>query len=241
MKKIFILLAVVLPSFTFTACSGEEGDELPINNCPPKGVEAVDLGLSVKWADMNVGASSSEEAGAYFAWGEIKPKKEYVLDNYKYYRYDQDQANILFGGNTNRYTKYCTNSFYGYKGFTDNKTTLDPSDDAATVNWGSGWRMPTIKELRELQHAWSWKWCTQNMVDGYMVTGPNGNSIFLPTTGYYDRNTLERSSSGFYWSSSLTEGEEGTRFALNITFGDGVVLGDGSYRYIGYCIRPVCQ
>ena len=135
----------------------------------------VDLGLpsGILWATCNVGASRPEEYGDYFAWGETEPKESYDWSTYKW-----------CNGNYNRLTKYCTNSSYGYNGFVDNKEVLEPEDDAAYVNWGSSWRMPTHNQLGELKTQCTWTWTTRNGVNGYLVTGPNGNTLFLPAAGY---------------------------------------------------------
>ena len=163
-------------------------------------VHAVDLGLSVKWACCNVGASSPEGYGSYFAWGETSSKSDYGWDTYKY---SHDQFWAL--------TKYCNDSDYGYNGYTDNKTTLDLIDDAARSNWGGSWRMPTTIELQELinRNNCTWTWTTLNGIKGYKVTSKsNGNSIFLPAAGYRDGTDVYYDGSydlyyGSYWSSSL--------------------------------------
>ena len=137
------------------------------------GRDYVDLGLpsGLKWATMNVGASKPEEYGDYFAWGETEPKKEYSWLNYKF---------ELSTDNNGPFSKYVTNSSYGT---VDNKTVLDPEEDAAHVNWGGSWRMPTEEEWTELRTNCTWTWTTQNGVNGRLVTGPNGKSIFLPAAG----------------------------------------------------------
>jgi len=159
--------------------------------------EAVDLGLSVKWASFNLGASSPEHNGAYFAWGEVEPKADYSWETYKWSM-----------GSQTTITKYCTNSTFGYNGFTDNKTVLEPVDDAATVNLGSGWRMPTFSEIRELVNNCSTTWTTINGVNGWKFTsnkdGYTENWIFLPAAGCRDETTLYFAGySGYYGSSSL--------------------------------------
>jgi hypothetical protein len=155
---------------------------------PANGHEYVDLGLSVKWATMNVGATSPEEYGDYFAWGETKPKSDYNWGTYKW-----------CDGDYNNMTKYCSHSKFG---IVDNKIVLDREDDAAHVNWGGAWRMPSKAELDELIENCTWSWTTQNGVDGYTVTSKtNGNSIFLPAAG--DKNgNVQHNGYGFYWSSS---------------------------------------
>ena len=156
--------------------------------------EYVDLGLpsGLLWATCNVGANAPEEYGDYFAWGETQPKDCYDWSNYQH----------CMGSNITL-TKYCNNSSYGYNSYTDNLTILQPGDDAATANWGSGWRMPTGAEWQELYNNCTWVWTTQNGVNGRCFTGPNGNSIFLPAAGYrnYEGSLYLADSIGYYWSS----------------------------------------
>ncbi|MEE1089920.1 MAG: hypothetical protein UH103_00690 [Paludibacteraceae bacterium] len=224
MKKLFTIIALVAISlFVFTACE-KQGEEAGKH----KGHEYVDLGLSVKWATCNVGANSPEEYGDYFAWGEVEPKEIYSWSTYKY------------GTDYDQLAKYCNNSSYGKDCFTDNKTVLDPEDDAATANWGGAWRMPTYKEMDELETKCTWDWTTQNGVDGYKVTGPNGNSIFLPAAGRMDEGVFYRAGSlGDYWSSSLYT--DYPSYAYNVYLDlDFVVLGSSPRNY-GQSVRPVCQ
>ena len=192
--------------------------------------EYVDLGLSVKWATCNVGATKPEEYGDYFAWGETQPKSNYNWSSYKWCR-----------GSYDTQTKYCTDSYYGT---VDNKTTLDLSDDAARANWGGSWRMPTDAELTELREQCTWTWTTQNGVYGYKVTskksGYTNKSIFLPAAGYrYDSSLSNAGSGGYYWSSSLdTDTPYG---AWYVCFYSGSVLRLNYYRVYGFSVRPVCQ
>lgn len=194
------------------------------------GYEYVDLGLSVKWATCNVGASNPEEYGDYFAWGETEPKSTYDGSTYKY-----------CNGSLSSLTKYCTNSSYGT---VDNKTTLDLSDDAARANWGGSWRMPTDAELTELREQCTWTWTTQNGVYGYKVTskksGYTNKSIFLPAAGYRGGSSLNLAGSiGNCWSSSLSTGYP--KSAWYVYFGsDGVRRYDHTREY-GLSVRPVCQ
>ncbi len=194
------------------------------------GHEYVDLGLSVKWATCNVGAKTPEEYGDYFAWGETTPKENYDWWTYKYCE------------DGYRLTKYCTNSSYGNGGFTDNKTVLDPIDDAATANWGGAWRMPTEAEQDELRNNCTWTWTTQNGVNGYKVVGPNGNSIFLPAAGYMYRTLLyDVGLYGFYLSSSLHSSDPYRILGVNLFDSDEVNRSNAFYRYNGLSVRPVCQ
>ena len=198
--------------------------------------QPVDLGLSVKWASWNVGASSPEEYGAYFAWGETEPS---VNNNYDwpYYRWCDGSSNSL--------TKYNLNSSYG---IVDNKTTLDLEDDAAHISWGGSWRMPTSAEFQELIDNCTAVWTTENGVNGRRFTsnikGYTDKSIFIPAAGYrvgnYQGNSgLEAGSYGTCWSSTLNSGYPGTAHYLFISSG-GVYV-NGFFRYGGNSIRPVCE
>ena len=185
---------------------------------------AVDLGLSVKWADMNVGAGRPEDYGSYFAWGETAPKREYTWNTYTWCE----------GSNTTM-TKYCTDSSYGIE---DYLSTLEAADDAAHENWGGAWRMPTESELDELLSNCTWKWVTQDGVNGQLVTGPNGNSIFLPATGWIDKLARANAGSyGCYYSSALSSERSDRARAMYISNG-GSGLYDTS-RISGYAVRPV--
>ena len=138
---------------------------------PAQEDDYVDLGLpsGTLWATRNVGASRPEDYGDYFAWGETEPKEVYTWDTYKWRN-----------GSDSTLTKYCSNSSYGT---VDNKTELDPEDDAAYVNWGQEWRIPSQDQIQELCDSCTWQWTTRNDVNGYLVTGSNGNSLFLPAAG----------------------------------------------------------
>ncbi|MBO5849722.1 MAG: hypothetical protein J6Q47_00385, partial [Paludibacteraceae bacterium] len=122
------------------------------------GHEYVDLGLSVKWATCNVGATRPEYFGNYYAWGETTPNTDYDWDNYKW-----------CNGSSTTMTKYCTDSDYGT---VDNKTVLDKEDDAAAVNMGGSWRMPTLEEWTELIDN-----CTWEITDSYKGTGVEGRIL----------------------------------------------------------------
>ena len=186
----------------------------------------VDLGLSVKWATCNVGADSPEDYGDYFAWGETKPKSTYNWSTYKWCQGDHDNM-----------TKYCKYSAYGT---VDNKTQLDLSDDAAHVNWGGSWRMPTRDEFTELREKCSWTWTAQNGVKGYKVTSKkNGNSIFLPAAGYRGISSLSGAGSGgYFWSRSLDTCSPGGAWYVYFSF-RRVDWYDNNRCY-GQSVRPVC-
>ncbi len=188
----------------------------------------VDLGLpsGTLWATCNVGANSPEEYGDYFSWGETKPKNTYNWVTYKWSK-----------GTSTTMTKYCTDSNYG---IIDNKEELDSSDDAATVNWGSAWRMPTYEQQIELFEHCTWTWTTVNGINGHSVVGPNGKSIFLPAAGYRDDVDREGGEGirGYYWASSLLLSYPDS--ACNWGFGEGGYVGESFFRFCGLPVRPVC-
>ena len=217
MKKhysFFICLFVALSTFLLS-CGGSSD----------AGHEYVDLGLpsGLKWATCNVGANNPWEYGGYYAWGETEEKSNYDRSTYKW-----------CNGSFDTMTKYCINSSYGT---IDNRTVLDAEDDVAHVKWGGEWRMPTKTEQDELRNSCVWQWTALNGVNGYSVTGPNGNSIFLPAVGYRNgADVFSVGRNGNYWSSSLS----GNR-AYGLYFSVDYYFGDDNFRYYGLCVRPVCK
>ena len=211
--------------------SGYWPGEEPIEPQDPQETEHewVDLGLpsGTLWATCNIGADNPEDYGDYFAWGETEPKEFYSWENYKW----------CIGSDTTL-IKYCTSSFYGYNGFIDNKTKLDPDDDAAYVNWGAAWCIPTQEQLNELRTKCTWAWTTQNGVNGRLVTGPNGNSLFLPATGHRWNDSLSFVDSwGYYWSNGPNSINPSTADILD--FYSKLVRGYSDYRYCGVTVRAV--
>ena len=195
------------------------------------GHEWVDLGVGVKWATCNVGASKPEDYGSYFAWGETTPKSEYSWENYKFRDTGDTYFNLIF-------SKYNTES---NRGTTDNKKMLDMSDDAARANWGGTWRMPTFAEMTKLRTECDWKWTSQGGKNGYKVTGKNGNSIFLPAAGCrYDSGLYHAGSEGHYWSSSLYDAHSTNAWSVSFYAG-GVIRDSGDLRYYGQSVRPVTK
>ncbi len=157
----------------------------------------VDLGLpsGLLWAECNVGATSPEEYGYYFAWGETSSKSVYNWGTYAY------------GSALNQLTKYCYHYSYGHNGFTDNLMSLESSDDAATKYMGNGARIPNDVEWQELINNTTVNWTTLNGVYGRKFTASNGNNIFLPAAGFRYDSVIDRDGSyGYYWSSSLYMG-----------------------------------
>ena len=182
-------------------------------------------------ATKNLGAKRPEDTGDFFAWGETEPKEDYSWSTYKW-----------CNGDKNKLTKYCTkSSYWDSTEPVDNKTTLDPEDDAAHVIWSGSWRMPTDAEWTELRKNCTWTWTTQNGVNGQLVASKtNGNSIFLPAAGRrLDKNLYYVGSSGFYWSSSLYTVSQYGAYAFD--FYSGGVSQIHYSRYCGYSVRPVSE
>ena len=195
--------------------------------------EYVDLGLSVKWATCNVGASKPEDVGGFFAWGETETKTDYSFSTYKFSK----------NGSKGSYTKYSDN---------DNKTVLDLEDDVAHVKWGGNWRMPTWEEMQELIKECTWTWTELNGIEGFRVTskktGYEDRSIFLPVNKYSDEAALAEGmypAYGAYWSSSLCYTPNRLMLtdrdhAWGYKFCRDYPLGNGGYRNAGQSVRPVC-
>ena len=170
----------------------------------------VDLGLSVRWAACNVGADSPEEYGDYFAWGEITPKDEYTKENA--IEIDNDILSI----------------------------TGSEEYDAARAIWGAPWQLPTKAQVVELLETCEWKWTEMNGCRGYKVTGPNGNSIFLPAAGWIQGSSLlEEGSCGSYWTderwSHMLDVGEHLYFNGDANYFDNI----GMPRFDGASVRPV--
>ena len=192
------------------------------NPCP---AGAVDLGLSVYWATSNLGASKPEAYGDYYAWGETVTKEKYSWLAYKW------------GISSTNLTKYNTDSSCGS---VDNNTVLDPEDDVASINLGGSWHMPTYEEWTELIEQCTWAWSKQNGVEGSLVTGSNGNNIFLPAAGYQYYYSTNEEGYGCYWSSSLVT--DRPYRAYTVSFGsDGYVDRRSYYRCFGQSVRPVSE
>ena len=194
------------------------------------GHDYVDLGLpsGTLWATCNVGADTPEGYGDYFAWGETQTKSVYYWNTYQY-------CNSVYY----TLTKYCYDANYGYNGFTDNLTVLQSIDDAATANWGSGWRMPTKEEWLELFWNTTKTWTTRNGVNGELFTATNGNSIFLPAAGYRGQSSIgDVGSYGVYWSSVLGSDYPYNAWRVGFLQPGGWNAG-GDTRYFGHSVRAV--
>ena len=177
-----------------------------------KGHKYVDLGLpsGLKWATCNVGANSPEKYGDYYAWGEVETKSMYTENNSK----TRGKSMSDISGNS--------------------------TYDVARAKWGGSWRLPTKKELEELESKCKWEWVTINGKKGYKVTGPNGNSIFLPAAGYRNGSSLYRAGdNGYYWSSTPKKSYDDHAYGLFFySSGQGV---HWYVRYEGYSVRPVSE
>lgn len=256
MKKVLPVLAFLLfESAVISALAQSEA-----------GHEFVDLGLSVKWATCNIGADKPEDFGDYFAWGETSPYYEsldpLVWKEGKERGYNRNSASdnyndrsIVFG--TKQPAPASTSAKYSIE--TGAKQQLDPEDDAAHVNWGDNWRMPTIEECQELIDNCTWKATTRNGVKGYdVISKTNGNSIFIPTAGTYvgfsntptiildDENNPDAGQKiypGCYWSATLSPNYSYRASYLLFTISEwnNILKVDVLEREYGCPVRPVCQ
>ena len=240
MKKLFMLAAVALLTFGMVSCDKDDESNSSNDNTSTTGGgsnlgtdpdttsgEWVDLGLpsGLLWATCNLGATSPEEYGDYFAWGETAPKEVYNWETYKW-----------CNGTWDTLTKY---NFQSYYGAVDNNAELDTADDAAQANWGLSWKMPTKAQQDELHEHCNWQWTTRNGVNGYLGTGPNGKTLFLPAAGYKDGTRLvSESTFGYYWSHSLYYSM--SLYAYDQLFFSGSNPGwNNQERSFGLSIRPV--
>jgi len=229
-------LSGVSPTGTFVKSSSATWDVRGANGIPEGWTvqvsrkEYVNLGLSVKWATCNIGATKPEEYGNFYAWGETETKSNYYWPTYKY-----------CNGSNDTLTKYCVDSECGT---VDNKTVLEPDDDVAHVKWGGIWRMPTDAEWTELRENCTWTWTTVKGVKGRLVTskkeGYTDKSIFLPAEGYRGDTRLDNVGPyGYYWSSSLNR--DNNVNAWYVTFDSYNVDRDYDGRFYGQSVRPVTE
>ena len=191
----------------------------------------VDLGLSVKWAKVNVGSTTISGYGDYFAWGEVSVKERYTTENYRWY---DDDGHI---------TKYCSSTSYDDADFL---TELRPEDDVATLEWGNGWRMPTYEELMELVRNCDWTFSSIGGVKGYMarskIPGYEKEWIFFPAAGFSDADGSYPGYEGYYWTSTNCGGSNSRQsdaFTFNPSKITTIGYGDGMARIVGASIRPV--
>lgn len=207
------------------------------------GHEFVDLGLSVKWATCNVGASKPEDSGAYYQWAGLKD----VSDKSIYLDYSNCPYHTGSAESTG-WTKYVPSkksSYWSGVGYPDNKDVLYPSDDVARQEWGGSWRMPTIEEWDQLRNSknCSWTWMTIGDINGFKVQskkeGYTDNWIFLPAAGHRGPDGIyDVGSYGYYWSSSLFDDPCWARsLSFNMIYPSRIYV----RRYYGLPVRPVLK
>ena len=223
MKKLFLLLGAMMTFFGAQTANAQS--------------TFVDLGLpsGTLWATCNVGADSPEDWGDYFAWGETSSKisNRYTWSQYKY-----------CWGSQNTMTKYCTESSYGYDGLRDNLTELLPEDDAATVNWGEEWQMPSIAQFEELINSnyTTIEDAKLNNVPGKRITSKsNGKSIFLPLPGWINGSSgsLDSNERGHYWTRSLDTSTPKSAQYCFMVYGYPILSSGSHERFCGLAVRPV--
>lgn len=218
MKKSIYYICLIAAILCLQGCPIEIP---PVDNSGEEnGHEYIDMGTSVMWSPVNLGATIIGEYGDYYAWGETEPKEKYNWDNYKWCR-----------GKETQLTKY-------YEG--DNRTILELEDDAAHVKWGGTWRMPTEEEMQELIDKCNFEYKETEYGPGFLVTANNNNRMFLPLSMIWDDGVKW----GYYWTSSLST-ETDLSYVLWLT-DDNNARYEGRYeikksiRYIDHNIRPVC-
>ena len=186
----------------------------------------VDLGLpsGILWAKYNVGATSPEEYGGYYAWGETEEKSSYTIENYKYYK------------------KYYVDGELFIEGINIGSQISGTNYDVAHVKWGNGARMPSKGEVLELLKCCSNRVAYQNGIQGYNITGPNGNNIFLPCAGWYENDYFHHVNQGYYWTGYYYEDSSKGAFGLYFCEEEeGMIIDydEGTTRHYGLSIRPV--
>ena len=225
-KYLFIMIMVFVPSLLMAQAAGGQikrsrANSVKSNTSVKKPTQTrttikhdyVDLGLSVKWATCNVGATSPSDFGNYYAWAEIEPKANYSENTYVYHN-DKGQYYVF------------ESSIEGTE------------DDVAHITWKGSWRLPTKEEWEELSSKCNWKWTNKEGHYGYLITGSNGKSIFLPAAGGYVGNKLSYSEMGLYWSSKQMDDFVSGAYGFHFN-SSGKGWGDGSFRWQGHTIRPV--
>ena len=204
---VVLLVLLIIISFCLSACAQNVGN-------------AVDLGLSVKWADQNVGAKSPSDYGTYLAWAETESKTKYWFDTYKYTDAKECEQCLVDLGESICGTEY----------------------DMARQLWKGEWRLPTDKEILELRNNGSWEWTQQDGVNGFLITGPNGNSIFLPAGGYISgENKEDVGSTCSYWGGTKSFICNAHTIWANYDkeYESVSIKCWGDYRPMGRLVRPV--
>ncbi len=205
-------------------------DILLAGETPEPDNDYVDLGLpsGTLWATRNVGAENPEDCGDYYSWGEVETKSNYAAS---YYKWCHVVNSII------KLTKYCTKAANGYENFVDSLVVMEPEDDVARLKYPNG-QMPSPEQLTELIDTCTWAWTEVNGMNGYMVTGPNGNSMFLPAAGYRTQTSIKSVGvTGNYWLNSIQP--IAPLNARKINFSATLYNLNGSSRQLGYTIRAV--
>ncbi|MBP5419567.1 MAG: hypothetical protein J6Y72_07145 [Bacteroidales bacterium] len=243
MRKIFLLTSFVLIGSSLISCDDDE-KSTNITQIDGEIAEFVDMGLSVKWASWNVGASSIQEVGNHYAWAESDRKTNFEWGTYKY-----------SNGSASTMTKYCLNGMYGkidslstIQAKSEDDTKVELGDDVAKIEWGDNWRMPTAEEWKELLDNTKAKFYEDTVIvtqgnslhiSGYLLRSKvNNNYIILPASGYCENNSLiGEGMYGNYWSSSLYD--KANNEAVSLYFGSSYINIGHNSRFRGQSIRPV--
>lgn len=225
-RKLWMVLAVALTGLCTVSCSGDDDDETisdPVSGGDSNQKEevvstgtAVDIGLSVLFADRNVGAKKVEDLGTLYAWGETETKAEFTLDNY----FDRDFTKVT--------SDICGTEY-----------------DVAKVKWGGSWRMMKWSEVEEIKEKCTLKTITQNGVTGMQITGPNGNSVFMPYSygqaGYYEMGVWTGRIMSNPYGGTANSAAYLAIFKNYAKDGPSISTSKpGNYRQNGAYVRPVC-
>lgn len=248
MKKVFLALAII---GLLVSCKKDEQ--------PGFSIQAVDLGLSVKWANANIGASSIEDYGGYYAWG-VTDVYYTHLNPYSWHLRGQNYENeeevevtwkpgkeAGYFWSSYEWANYINDTVYPIK-YTanDGKMTLDPEDDVAHVKLGGNWRIPTKEEFQELIDNCNWTWTQKNGIPGYEVSSKvegNNNSIFIPADGgIWKKGNKIFTIQGLYWANTYNSNSPRSAYCLKFTAdNDTIVMTSGKYRPNGFPIRAVTE
>ena len=226
------LKVIEMPNYTRIYSTQKPPEDSKVNSFFHNNHVCVDLGLSVNWSSFNIGATKVDEYGDFFAWGETNTKEQYIWENYKY----------RISGNTRNTIKLSK-----YQIPIDNEeiclqTILEPEDDAAHINWGGNWRMPTKKDVDELFDNCIGEWVQIKGVKGLLlsseVKGYTDRFIFIPTAGIFSDELEDRGTHGYFWHSN--HGSHDSSSACMSYFDlEDTYAGEMSF-FIGLSVRPVC-
>jgi hypothetical protein len=223
MKKSIYYIGLIAAILCLQGCPIEIP---PVDNSGEEnGHEYIDMGTSVMWSPVNLGATVIGEYGDYYAWGELEPKEKYNWDNYKWCRGEKTQL-----------TKY-------YEG--DNRTILELEDDAAHVHWGGTWRTPSQKEWKELISVCTIELVHSNYGEGFLFTAKNGNTLFFPLAGLIDHVIPGVGTSigwrGRYRINAISHSDWTKARHIDFSKEQGFCNLQDKGRYEGCSVRPVCE